>query len=150
MSETIIENFEQISSENILININDENEVILENESEYKELDNDEYEGVRFECEGIEHTSDDDNLTDLNEARFNHIVESLAEWGKKGVSGQKIDELLLILRPVYPSLPKSYRTLLKTPRKNDIVNMESGKFWYKGIVINLQSRLTAEYLEKKN
>ena len=52
------------------------------------------------------------------------------------------------LRPLYPALPKSYKTLLNTPTSVPMQELGNGAlFWYKGIENNLNSFLLQQYLE---
>jgi len=57
--------------------------------------------------------------------------------------------LLLRLNPIFPTLPKSYKTLLRTPKYLDVCVFPDGSMlWYKGIVRNLDSMLLDKYLDK--
>ncbi|EFN66367.1 hypothetical protein EAG_05794, partial [Camponotus floridanus] len=71
-------------------------------------------------------------------------------WALSGgiLSMSKIDELLAWLRPVFPNLPKSYKTLLGTSDNINIINFRNGgQFWYKGIKDNLDGFILEEYLQ---
>lgn len=82
----------------------------------------------------------------INNAQINaYVLRNLKEWGKSGVTGQKINELLRILKIVFPKLPKDYRSLLSTPRNTPVKNIGNGQLWYKSIRSNIQSKLSEEY-----
>ncbi|KAK3918524.1 LOW QUALITY PROTEIN: Ergochrome gene cluster protein, partial [Frankliniella fusca] len=74
------------------------------------------------------------------------ILEFLSGWARRGVSFHKIDELLACLGEVFPSLPKSRKTLLKTPRRTVVTEIGGGVMWYKGLSANFNERLSGEYL----
>lgn len=76
------------------------------------------------------------------------LVEDIREWACYGVSIDKVDELLRILQPHHPFLPRTCRTLLQTPTSGPLRVLGGGLFWYKGIFTNLQSRLSLDYLAK--
>lgn len=57
--------------------------------------------------------------------------------------------MLLRLNPIFPTLTKSYKTLLRTPKHLDICQLPDGSMlWYKDIVRNLNAMLLDEYLDK--
>lgn len=62
---------------------------------------------------------------------------------------QKLDDLLARLKPVFPNLPTSYKTLLNTPRHIKILPCGSGEMWYKGIRTNLDFIDLSEYVIEK-
>jgi len=82
--------------------------------------------------------------------RAEYVLRELKKWAKYGVSTKKIDEILNILSPLYPNLPKSYKTLLGTPRQNEIYQAAGGEMWYKGIRKNIEQRVSPEYLRGRN
>ncbi|XP_077263107.1 uncharacterized protein LOC143897974 [Temnothorax americanus] len=88
-------------------------------------------------------------LRDDNEERNAYILCELKKWAIRGVSCKKIDALLQVLQIVFPTLPRTYRTLLKTPRSTNLVNMGNGKFWYKGIGCSVVPRLSEKYLSNR-
>ncbi|KAK3913057.1 Halomucin [Frankliniella fusca] len=49
-----------------------------------------------------------------------NLLEELRTWALNGVSANKVDEILSILQPHHPFLPKTYRTLVKTPPSGPI------------------------------
>lgn len=79
------------------------------------------------------------------------LVEVIRHWASSpGVlSMSKLDELLQGINPLYPQIPKSYKTLLQTPKGLDITQDDNGNLmWYKGIRANLDAMLLLEYVEK--
>lgn len=75
----------------------------------------------------------------------------MREWAiyEGCISKKKLDNLLLRLNPIFPTLPKSYKTLLRTPNHLDISVLPDGSMlWYKRIVRNLDAMLLDEYLNK--
>jgi len=65
-----------------------------------------------------------------------YVQEVLRQWARNGggASMRKLDELLIRLSVVFPNLPKSYKTLLQTPRNIEVSEWEDGSLmWYKGI-----------------
>lgn len=60
---------------------------------------------------------------------------------------EKLNNLLLRLHVVHPTLPKNYKSLLKTPSYLNIVETDEAQIWYKGIRFNLDAMLLEEYLE---
>lgn len=56
-----------------------------------------------------------------------------------GIAMRAVDDLLDLLRASgHESLPKSYRTLLGTPRRIELANYGDNKYWYRGIADNLR------------
>lgn len=78
-----------------------------------------------------------------------YILRTLKAWALRGVSRKKINELLSRLQPLFPILPKSYKTLLKTPRKVPLKVIGTGKMWYKGIQANIRQKLSDAYIMDK-
>lgn len=81
------------------------------------------------------------------EDKEKYVLKSLQEWGVEGVSRQKLDDLLHRLRPIFPHLPRSSKTLLKTPKNTELVHMSNGELWYQGIKSNLDYLITDDYLD---
>lgn len=79
-----------------------------------------------------------------------YLLNFLTEWGVRDVSFKKMDKLLAGLRVIFPSLPKSYKTILSTPRTVNIKEVGQGLMWYKSIKVNLDEILTDDYLENNN
>ncbi|TGZ51553.1 hypothetical protein DBV15_12259 [Temnothorax longispinosus] len=96
------------------------------------------------------HSTDDSNEV-LNHFLQNdiekeiYLLTNLREWAMKGVSFVKVDNLLKILRTLFPNLPKSCKSLLHTPRKTVTVALGNGQFFYKGIRKNIDERLLEQY-----
>ncbi|XP_071581230.1 uncharacterized protein [Temnothorax nylanderi] len=125
-----------------------DNEIVFQNE-------------IDQEDDASEGSNDDDDIDDdedINENQFeteeqkaNYVAENLREWAvyDGNISKKKLDNLLLRLNPIFPTLPKSYKTLLRTPKHLDIHVLPDGSMlWYKGIVRNLNGMLLNEYLNK--
>ena len=107
--------------------------------------------------ENLELSSEDESGDDAtinfnsDEEKAAYILQSLQEWGCEGVTKNKLDDLLKRLNPVFPSLPKSYKSLLHTPRNVTLKYGSNGQLWYKSIVANLQNTSDLrEYLEVHN
>ncbi|KAK3920470.1 Arginine--tRNA ligase [Frankliniella fusca] len=60
----------------------------------------------------------------------------------------KLDQLLGKLSYAFPSVPKSYKTLLGTATNIDILNGINFKLWYKGIKVNLDQMDLNLYLQR--
>lgn len=99
-------------------------------------------------CEAVD-IEDLRTLRDNNEKRNAYILRELKKWALKGVSCKKIDALLQVLQIIFPTLPRTYRSLLKTPRTTNLTDMGNGKFWYKGIYCSIVPRLSEKYLFDK-
>ncbi|CAL1683949.1 unnamed protein product [Lasius platythorax] len=75
---------------------------------------------------GINHVNIENDLV-VNDAQINaYVLRNVKEWGRRGVTGQKINGLLRILRVVFPQVPKDYRSLLSTPRNTPVKDIENG------------------------
>ncbi|XP_070523068.1 uncharacterized protein [Cardiocondyla obscurior] len=95
-------------------------------------------------------SSDDEqefNFTNNEKGEYVKIV--LKEWAcEPGIlSKRKLDDLLAKLHPIFPNLPLSYKTLLETPSIN-LMPVNGGDLWYKGITYNLNSMNLQEYLTR--
>ncbi|XP_032688780.1 uncharacterized protein LOC116852462 isoform X1 [Odontomachus brunneus] len=89
------------------------------------------------------------NVTDSMSDEYDegvYLRVALAEWASRGVSKKKVNNLLHILHRVHPELPKTYITLLETPKTTVISEIDNGLVWYKGVKRNLYSSLTQEYV----
>lgn len=63
------------------------------------------------------------------------VKENLALWAiKHSITHAAINDLLKILSPVFPSLPKDARTLLNTPREIDFKTLSNGNYYYFGLL----------------
>ncbi|XP_071575972.1 uncharacterized protein [Temnothorax nylanderi] len=92
--------------------------------------------------------SDIDETSQFNneQEKNNYLLNALREWSLRGVSKKKVDALLALLKPLFPFLPKSYKTLLHTSRKIIVSDLGDGQFWYKGIKTNIRQLLSDEYI----
>lgn len=62
------------------------------------------------------------------------IDSKIREWAMKyNIAHSAINDLLTILRPNYPELPFNVRTLLKTPRKITVKQVEPGIYYHFGL-----------------
>ncbi|KAK3913337.1 Halomucin [Frankliniella fusca] len=95
-------------------------------------------------------SSDDNDLMDDNGDRNAYVFDFLQDWSLWGVSASKVDDLLKGLKPIFPILPKSRRTLLHTPAKANLEEMGEGLFWYKGIQANVVQRFTPATFQINN
>ena len=79
-------------------------------------------------------------MTDAEKERY--LVQNLEESACCGVSKSKVDDLLKRLNPVFPSVPRSYKTLLKPPRVVDGIKLSDndGEIWYKAGLRNCGPR----------
>ncbi|KAK3916000.1 Halomucin, partial [Frankliniella fusca] len=79
-----------------------------------------------------------------------YAIDMIRDWGlAPGVlSHEKLDDLLWRLKPVFPSIPLSHKTLLEVTRIEDIINGDGWQYYYKGICVNLDSMDLREYLER--
>lgn len=112
-----------------------------ENESDFSEFND--------VCEVDVDAEDLRDLRDDNEEKNAYILRELKKWALKGISCKKIDALLKMLHVIFPILPRTYRTLLKTPRTTNLIDMGNGKFWYKGIRSSIVPRLSEKYLSHR-
>lgn len=80
-----------------------------------------------------ENISESFDVTDQSEKIS--LEDKLKSWATNyNISMRALDKLLEILISAgHESLPKSYRSLLKTPRNIEIDNVVSGKYWYRGL-----------------
>ncbi|KYM95810.1 hypothetical protein ALC62_13537 [Cyphomyrmex costatus] len=91
-----------------------------------------------------------EDITDNESDEFDkevYLRVTLTEWASRGVSKRKVNSLLSLLRRVHPELPKTYVTLLNTPKTTVVTEIDNGHIWYKGIKRNLDFLLTQEYLD---
>ncbi|KAK3910778.1 Flagellar biosynthetic protein FlhB [Frankliniella fusca] len=116
------------------------------NDSDQDILTNDE----DSDCESPgSNNEDDEPQAFLDPGQY--VRQEILEWTLSGgISMAKVDDLLKRLKPVHQNLPLSYKTLLKTPRKVDIVDCGNGSLWYCGITSQLHRILTQEYLTSYN
>ncbi|XP_067206741.1 uncharacterized protein [Linepithema humile] len=91
-----------------------------------------------------------EDITDSKSDEFNegvYLRMALTEWASHGVSKRKVNSLLSLLHKVHPELPKTYVSLLNTPKTTTVFEIDNGHMWHKGIKRNLDIFLTQEYLD---
>lgn len=86
----------------------------------------------------IETDLDDSDSEDCGLAKEDKTVsitrEELAEWAvKHTITRSALDELLVILKKIVPSLPKDGRTLKQTPRDAPLTFIEGGEYVHYGL-----------------
>ncbi|XP_025263565.1 uncharacterized protein LOC105249208 isoform X2 [Camponotus floridanus] len=81
-----------------------------------------------------------------------YVAIKIKEWAcEEGMlSMRKLQSLLLKLHPVFPNLCLTYKTLLNTVRNIQLIQIDDGEIWYKGIIFNLDSMNLNDYLERFN
>ena len=86
--------------------------------------------------------SDDDSESETTASEM--LPEKLREWAVKfQVSHMSLSELLLILKPLHPNLPKDPRTLMKTKTNYEIVNICGGEYYHFGLASSLVNKLSS-------
>lgn len=130
-----------VEDDNVSLVCGDGSDYAASQEGEDSGSDADRYEDVQQEEVNF----------DNDEERGDYVLRELRKWALRGVSCTKIDALLAILRPLFPVLPKSYKTLLQTPRSVTTIPVGIGQLWYKGIAVSIQQRISQapEYLEER-
>lgn len=97
-------------------------------ESDFDSEEEDHQDGIEFD--------DSQEIQQQQEEEFKSTFSNLLVWWifTYNIAKSAVNALLWILRliPVLSFLPKSYKTLLKTPRTVDIENLESGKYFHAG------------------
>ncbi|XP_071578935.1 uncharacterized protein [Temnothorax nylanderi] len=160
--DNILEINENINIPETVVLENTENEreqgVHNENVIEALDLSDDEDDEIVLQNE-VDHEDDasedsDDYDEDVNENNFetekqkdNYVAENLREWAihEGSISKKKLDNLLHRLNPVFPTLPKSYKTLLRTLKHLDVCELPDGSMlWYKGIFVVVKFLQTEE------
>ncbi|KAK3920523.1 Supervillin [Frankliniella fusca] len=93
----------------------------------------------------------DRRFQNLNEEERNqYLIDSLRDFAMRGITKTKVDDMLRILRPFHPFLPKSSKTLLKTPRTTEAIEIGNGLLWYKGIGENLKNLPEDYFISHEN
>ncbi|KYN01124.1 hypothetical protein ALC62_08079 [Cyphomyrmex costatus] len=97
----------------------------------------------------IESLLDYEELFANENERAQYVANATEEWAREPgkLSKRKLDDLLIKLHPAFPNLPLSYKTLLHTPGIN-LVPVNGGQLWYKGIAFNLNCMNLQEYLAR--
>lgn len=77
------------------------------------------------------------------------LIEVLRIWALESglLSMRKLDLLLIKLKPLFPNIPLSYKTLLNTPSNIQIIKINGDQLWYKSITTNLNSMNLENYLK---
>lgn len=83
-------------------------------------------------------------ITDSNNARVDNDLKSkLIHWAtiQHQIPHNAVDNLLKILTPFHPDLPKNSRTLYKTPKNIDVTYLETGQFVYLGLLSEIKKHI---------
>lgn len=98
-----------------------------------------EYAGFDFD---IGSECDDSDCEDEIISKENMLSELLAKWAvKQGITQAALKDLLDILRPLDPTLPKDPRTLLKTTEVVEIKSVAGGSYYHFGLEDCLRQQL---------
>lgn len=78
-----------------------------------------------------------------------YLIKMLRIWALESglLSMRKLNSLLAKLKPLFPNIPLSYKTLLDTPSSIQIIHINRGQLWYKSITANLNSMNLENYLK---
>jgi len=81
-----------------------------------------------------------------------YVAILISEWARKQsmLSMRKLQSLLSKLYSVFPNLCLTYKALLNTARNIQLIQVNDGELWYKGIIFNLDSMNLNNYLERFN
>jgi len=118
-------------------NINDNIEYDINNNDTLINYDN--QENINYNI--FENESVSQNVFQNEEKIKTYILTGLRKWGLYNVSKRKVDEILKLFKPILHFLPKSYKTLLRTPREVSLQVAGTGLIWYKGIKHNIEQRI---------
>lgn len=111
--------------------------------------ENDSAENDNVENDNIENANDVNDDEDVDDEAF--LRNTLQYWAADGgaASMNKLNVLLRNLAVRFPSIPLSYKTLLRTPRRIEVTAMNNDSvFWYKGIRATLNSMELQAYLQR--
>ncbi|KAJ8936170.1 hypothetical protein NQ314_012466 [Rhamnusium bicolor] len=62
------------------------------------------------------------------------LSTQLIDWSlKHNIAHVAINDLLNVLKPFHPELPLDVRTLLQTPKKKDLININPGEYYHFGL-----------------
>ena len=85
---------------------------------------------------------DSDSDTEADRYSLDYLPESLREWAvKHQISNMSLTELVSTLRSLCPTLPKSTRTLLRTVRQYNILELCNGQYFQFGIETGLKAKI---------
>ena len=124
--------------------VNAGNDEDLDSESDYEAIE-------ASSSEAGEENAHEGPILENEAQKERYIINSVRQWATTGgyISMTKVDDLLRRLGDVYPNMPKSYKTLLQTPKKLPVIYSDGdSEMWYKGIEDNLHAMQLDEYLEK--
>lgn len=117
---------------NISSNNSDELEFEIDNNNIHSTDDSSEHEVLSSGSEIFERNLENlNNFLQNDDQKQLYLLTNLREWAMKGVSFVKVDNLLKVLAPLFPNLPKSYKSLLHTPRETITIALENGEFFLK-------------------
>ena len=78
----------------------------------------------------------------VDESFVDFLPGKLKDWAVKyQISNISLSELLAILKPICPILPKDPRTLLKTSTRYDIMEICGGQYYHFGIEAGLKAKI---------
>ena len=89
------------------------------------------------------HESETDAFDDQDHVNpDDHLQYLLASWvSRNNITTNAVRELLEILRPAHPSLPKDPRTLLKTNINYEVQQIAGGSYFHFGVAKGVKSQL---------
>lgn len=101
-------------------------------------------------------TENNENCNDLvithtfaiNPVDFTHNLRRLAI--DNNLTHAALNNILELINPAYPFLPRTARNLLRTPRKLEIISFDNGQMFYYGIQKSLMRKLQNSGLNCKN
>lgn len=99
------------------------------------------FETVQYIDDDHNDTDDDDDSDDNDD---NGVEALIAAWAvKHNITLSALSDIMQILHPLIPSLPKDPRTLLKTQTTYDVTELPSGGFYYHlGVKTAVVSKIT--------
>lgn len=93
------------------------------------------------------HSSDDDGDIEVclqPDLSTGALTSQLACWKvKNAISHKALNDLLGILKPHFPDLPTSSRTVMQTPRLVNITNCAGGHYLHLGVESSLRERISS-------
>lgn len=100
-------------------------------------------EAIRYITEeSCSDTDDSDAAPDYTLAEVIELKENLRQWAcNNNITHTALSQLLKLLQPRVPGLPRDARSFLSTPRNIDITPMENGQLCYFGLQNELKSKL---------
>jgi len=125
--------------------VSDDNSIVSSETEAQEDVDS-----ISSESNEENDLSDEEQVHFANEnEKAQYVRTAVEEWAREPgrLSKSKLDDLLSKLHPAFPNLPFSYKTLLQTFGIN-LIPVDGGKLWYKGITFNLDSMDLQEYLTR--